>query len=56
VFIKKANKDQSEMTGPSKMGAVHAYRRTVENHRITVMGEVPAKTVKYLAMGVEVST
>ncbi len=56
VFIKEANKDQSEMTGPSKMGAVHAYRRTVENHRITVMGEVPAETVKYLAMGVEVST
>jgi sigma-E factor negative regulatory protein RseB len=56
VFIKEANKDQSEMTGPSKMGAVHAYRRTVENHRITVMGEVPAKTVKYLAMGVEVSS
>ena len=37
------------MTGLSKMGAVHAYRDTIENHWVTVMGEVPAETVKHLA-------
>lgn len=55
IFFKAANTDQSDMTGPSKMGAVHAYRRTIENYRVTVMGEVPAVTVEYLAMGVKYS-
>ena len=52
VFIKKAHAGQSDMNGLSRMGAVHAYRITVGNHRITVMGEVPADTVEYLAAGV----
>ena len=52
VFIKKANENQSELTGLSRMGAVHAYRTKVSDHRITVMGEVPAGTVKLLAEGV----
>ena len=52
VFIKKAHAGQSDMSGLSRMGAVHAYRKTVGNHRITVMGEVPADTVEYLATGV----
>ena len=52
VFIKKAREGQSDMIGLSKMGAVHAYRKTMNNHRITVMGEVPAKTVKFLAQGI----
>jgi sigma-E factor negative regulatory protein RseB len=55
VFIKKVNEGQSDMTGLSRMGAVHAFRTTLNNHRITVMGEVPADTVKFLAMGVGVS-
>jgi sigma-E factor negative regulatory protein RseB len=53
VFIKKTREGQSDMNGLSKMGAVHAYRKTMNNHRITVMGEVPAVTVKFLAMGIE---
>ena len=55
VFIKKAREGQSDMIGLSKMGAVHAYRKTMNNHRITVMGEVPAETVKFLALGIEYS-
>lgn len=49
VFVKKAREGQSTMTGLSRMGAVHAWRDTVEDHWITVMGEVPAATVEYLA-------
>jgi len=52
VFIKKANTGQSDMSGLSRMGAVHAFRKTVGDHRITVMGEVPADTVEYLATGI----
>jgi len=52
VFIKEAREGQSHMSGISRMGAVHAFRVTVNNFRITVMGEVPAVTVKYLAQGV----
>ncbi len=55
VFIKESREGQSDMTGLSRMGAVHAFRTTIENHRITVMGEVPAETVEYLAMGIELS-
>jgi sigma-E factor negative regulatory protein RseB len=52
VFIKPARDGQSGMVGLSRMGAVHAYRDTIDGFRVTVMGEVPAKTVEYLARGV----
>ncbi len=52
VFIKKAKPGQSHKNGLSRMGAVHAFGKAVNNHRITVMGEVPADTVEFLAMGV----
>jgi len=52
VFIKKTRKGQSGMSGISRMGAVHAFRKTVNDHSITVLGEVPAAMVKYLAQGV----
>ncbi len=53
VFIREIREGKSEMKGLSRMGAVHAYRRHLNNHSITVLGEVPAKTVKYCALGVE---
>lgn len=49
IFVKKAKQGQSTMIGLSRMGAVHAYRNSIENHWITVMGEVPAETVQHLA-------
>ena len=49
VFVKKARAGQSGMIGPSRMGAINAYRDTVDNHWVTVMGEVPAETVRMLA-------
>ena len=52
VFIKAASDRQSTMEGLSRMGAVHAFRRNVSDYRVTVMGEVPAMTVEYLASGV----
>ena len=52
VFIKETGGEQDVMMGPSKMGAVHAYRTRIGNHLVTVMGEVPAETVKAIAQGV----
>ena len=52
VFIKQASAEQSAMEGLSRMGAVHAYRSIVDDYRVTVMGEAPAKTVEFLAGGV----
>ena len=52
VFIKEALPSQSGMTGLMKMGAVHAYRNLMGNHRITVMGEVPAATVQFVSEGI----
>jgi len=49
IFVKKAKEGHSTITGLSKMGAVHAYRNNIENHWVTVMGEVPAETVQHLA-------
>ncbi len=53
VFIKEASQDPDEMMGSSRMGAVHAYRTRAGNHLVTVMGEVPAETVKAVARGVQ---
>ena len=53
VFIKETSQDQGEMTGLSRMGAVHAYRTRVGHYLVTVMGEVPPETVKAVARGVQ---
>ena len=35
------------------LGAINSYSLQLENHQITVMGEVPAKTVKMIGEGIE---
>lgn len=52
IFIKPASAEHSGMEGLSRMGAVHVYRNTINEHRVTVMGEAPARTVEFLAAGV----
>ena len=52
IFIKPATKNQSETNGLIKIGATNVHRQTKNQHRITVMGEAPAKTVEFLASGV----
>ena len=53
VFIKETSQEQDEMTGLSRMGAVHVWRTRIDSHLVTVMGEVPAETVKVVAKGVQ---
>ncbi len=46
VFIEpRAKKGKPRMKGVTGMGAVHAFGIVVNNHQITVVGEVPAATV-----------
>lgn len=53
VFIEDLNKDDSEWaTGVSKMGAVHAFGREIDGHQVTVVGEVPARTVESIGRSV----
>jgi len=37
--------------GLTRMGAVHAFQRAIGDYRVTVMGEVPARTVRAFAEG-----
>lgn len=46
VFIEPPSKNSDhKMKGATGMGAVHAFGTVVNNHQITVVGEVPAATV-----------
>jgi sigma-E factor negative regulatory protein RseB len=40
------------VSGLTRMGAVHAYGKVVDGHRVTVVGEVPAATVDMIAESV----
>lgn len=52
VFIEPAGDSAAPVSGLSHMGAVHAFGRQLDEHRIIVVGEVPAETVKLIAEGV----
>lgn len=50
VFIEpQAAADAPEKPADSRMGAAHSHRRVVGNRKVTVVGEVPAETVRLLA-------
>ena len=54
VFIEKrpAGGKARAMQGLSRMGAVHAFGKMVDEFQITVMGEVPGETVNLIAASV----
>ena len=52
VFIEKINKHsrrQQTIMGLNSMGAIHAYGRVIKGHQVTVVGHVPADTVRKIA-------
>lgn len=50
TFIKAAAAPgRSAAQGPSGMGSIHVFSRNVDGYQVTVMGEVPAATVKFIA-------
>jgi sigma-E factor negative regulatory protein RseB len=54
VFVEPAGESprSAVLTGLTQMGAIHAFGRVVDDHQITVVGEVPATTVDMIAESV----
>ncbi|BAU48224.1 sigma E regulatory protein, MucB/RseB [Sulfurifustis variabilis] len=54
VFIEPLNESGPPPTGdgPTRMGALYALGRPVDSHHVTVVGEVPAKTVAMIGASV----
>jgi len=54
VFIEPAtSKRPVPQAGPARQGAINVYARPVGNYWVTVVGEAPAESVKYVANAVE---
>ncbi len=49
IFIEDMNHNTKHLSGASSMDAVHAYGIQVDDYYVTVVGEVPAATVKQMA-------
>lgn len=47
IFIEKLSDSTSPtlMDGSMQMGALHAFGKTIDGHHVTIVGEVPAKTI-----------
>lgn len=52
VFVEPAGSDGVALDGLTYMGAVHAFGRRVGDQQITVVGELPAETVRRIAESV----
>lgn len=53
VSVYMENKNGVMKSGLQTAGAVNSFSRTIGNMQITVMGEVPAETVNYIAEGIK---
>ena len=45
IFIEPNDEDEDDIEGLSSRGAVNLYHKVIDNHLITVVGEVPPRTV-----------
>ena len=53
VFIEKHEKQSPNLIGTSRMGAVNAFGKIIDDHHVTAVGEVPQATVKMIGESVE---
>ena len=49
VYVEKLAANNKAFTGLSNMGAMNAYGTVLDEHQVTVVGEVPAATVQSMA-------
>ncbi|VAW87880.1 Sigma factor RpoE negative regulatory protein RseB precursor [hydrothermal vent metagenome] len=56
VFIEKVTSDSESLVGQRKMGAVNAFGRVINDYQVTVVGDVPAVTVKLIAQSVRLKS
>ena len=55
VFVEQLGKDARPFNGVTHMGAVNAYGTVVNDHQLTVVGEVPLATVKLIGKSLRLS-
>ncbi len=55
VFVEARPDPAAGFVGPAQMGSSSAYSTSVEGHRVTVVGEVPPRTVQFIASQVRVA-
>ena len=54
VFVEKLRRNgRARVNGPNRMGAVSAYVKVADEHRVTVVGEVPGATVDLIGKSVK---
>jgi sigma-E factor negative regulatory protein RseB len=53
VSVYMENKSAAMQSGLQSAGAVNSFSRTIGEAQLTVMGEVPAETVKFIAEGIK---
>lgn len=51
VSVYFGSRDDDTVQGPNSLGSVNSFSRVINNFQFTVLGEVPAKTVEYIASG-----
>ena len=52
IFIERSQKRTTSLVGSSRMGAVNAYGRLLNDYYVTAVGEVPSATVKLISESV----
>lgn len=53
VFVEPRKADAQAAEGPSRVGSSSAFTTVVDDHQVTVVGEVPPNTVKFIATQVK---
>ena len=56
VYIESAGPDSNTQAGVNRLGTTHAFSRLTDEMRITVVGDVPAITVKYIGDAVKITS
>lgn len=52
VSVYMEPKEANAVEGIHTLGSVNSYSRVLENYQLTVLGEVPAKTVEFIGSGI----
>ena len=53
VFVEPRKPDAKPAEGPARVGSSSAFTTVVDDHQVTVVGEVPPNTVKFIATQVK---
>ena len=56
VYIESAGPDSNTQAGVNRLGTTHAFSRLTDEMLITVVGDVPAITVKYIGDAVKITS